>query len=180
MAQGVVGEKVTMDWGDIILVAVSGLVGVVGAVVGAIANNHFSRQQMKEVWAEEERRRKSDRRRELLERDLKTVSDSLHGVMDLVAGGWRKEMPQFRFRLIQEGYIMLWKARLVISSLNDPELAERERQLETSFRAWRDLLDLDSGKVKEGKGEESSKHRLETQQAASRTLRRIREILQEV
>jgi len=36
----VVGEEVRMEWGDIILVAVSGSVGVVGAVVGTIVNNH--------------------------------------------------------------------------------------------------------------------------------------------
>lgn len=54
-------------------------------------------------------------------------------------------------------------------------------QLLDDFRAWYDLLDLDTGRAKGGKEKECLKLAVEMQQAASEMLRRIiRKISEEV
>lgn len=173
-----------MEWGDIILVAVSGLVGVLGAVVGAIVNNHFSRQQMKEIWAEEERRRKSDRRRELYEKDLTTVADTVNALVEVVDriewSAGTDLSPDARIELGREAHLLAGRANVMALSLDDQQLDERLHRLIQVYRRWTDLIDLDTGEAYEGTEEEFQEVQEEVRRRASEVLRRRREILEEV
>lgn len=130
-----------MEWGDIILVAVSGFVGVGGTLVGTIVNNHLSRRQMKEVWAEEERRRKSDRRREAREADLRMVRDAVDAAIEVEARvtvlGWQQVDSKSRLEPLFEVLKGLDKALLVASSLQDQDLADKCMQVRAiSWDGW--------------------------------------------
>lgn len=175
-----------MEWGDIILVAVSGSVGVVGAVVGAIVNNHFGRQQMKEAWAEEERRRKSDLRRGARQEDFKMISDAVDGLMELVG---RMQWSAFTERdltrgaragLGREAYLVAWRARSVTLSLEDQELIEKYGELRDTFNRWWQLVDLNTGLAEEGREEEFSESRLEVERLVAEVRCQIRQLREQV
>ena len=177
-----------MEWGNIILVAVSGLVGVSGTLLGAILNNHFGRQQMKEAWAEEERRRKSDRRRELYERELRIVSDSVDaivgamaevGMLDTEAMVGKKGRDAYA-KLLGEVGLMFSKGTVLTHSLGDEELIERYDELVGSYIDWSVWLSRDTGEPIHGREAEYYDLREQTEQVASEVWRRIREILEEV
>jgi len=166
---------------------------IVGLVIGGgVAIGHFLRlremdqqwdrekQRMEALWAEEERRRKSDRRRELYERELKIVTDSLYTIMEGIIGSVGEEEFGSLLELISEAHTMMWKAGLVLRSLGDEELMEGCQQLYRSFLAWRDLLDFETGEPKQGREEEFDGLAGEARQKAAEVQRRIRQILEEV
>jgi len=168
-----------MEWGNIILVAVSGLVGVGGTLLGAILNNHFGRQQMKEAWAEEERRRKSDRRREIYERELRIVRDSVKAMRKAMGGlvwGDRKELLA---GLIRKAFLMQATAYLVTASLEDEELRDSYDELTDGYYRWLQLVKTDSGKAKKGKEDQYDEATEQTNRAAVKVWRRTEELLEE-
>lgn len=172
-----------MEWGNIILVAVSGLVGVVGAVVGAIVNNHFSRQHMKDLWAEEERRRKSDRRRELYQRELAVVSGAVDAASKLMATmGIFTPLydAEERVEAVKQVGLMIPKAKVAILGLEDEKLMLRYQRFVESWGKWSLLWDWDSGKLQEEKRDRVQHLTVEVDAKASEVRRRIREILEQV
>jgi len=166
-----------MEWGDIILVAVSGSIGVVGTLLGAILNNHFGRGQMKEIWAEEERKRRSDRRRELYERELNIVSDAVDTILLAIT---EQEWDDQLLELVREVDMTKRRAHLVLSHIKDRELMERYEELMDGFNNWFGSVDSATGMVAAGREEEFEELRRQTEDAASKVRGRITEILVEV
>ncbi|MCJ7668416.1 MAG: hypothetical protein MUP04_09110, partial [Anaerolineae bacterium] len=122
------GEEVMMNESIIVGLVIGGGVAVIGALIG-----HFLRlreidqqwdrekQRMEALWAEEERRRKSDRRRELYERELRIVSDSVDAIMELMAATkrltWREERERVKWRFdLAEAFGLILKSHLVAIS----------------------------------------------------------------
>lgn len=131
-------------------IIIGAVVGVVVAAAGALIGYKLRRKEMRELWAEEERRRKSDRRREIYERDLKIVSDSMHALTEAMTKGWREK--QLGLTGIFEAHEMMLKCIPVVNSFEDAELTERFQQAFDAYRAWYGLIDFSTGKAKE-KGE---------------------------
>lgn len=153
------------------------VVGSGVAVIGAYIGYLFRLREMKALWTEEEQRRKSDRRRELYEKDLTIVRDSLFAVMVALMGGLQER--KVSTGLIAEAQLMIWKGLLVADSVDDSELRDRLDQLWEHFAVWADLLD-DTGRSKKGKEKECLELAVKTEQEASEILRRIREMLEKV
>lgn len=165
------------------------VVGVVVAGIGAVISHYLRKQEMEALWAEEERRRKSDRRRELYERELGTVSDTVDAIVGAMAevGRWDMEAMVEKIRgwnsydnLIGEVSVMWSRGRVVTDSLGDEELIERYDELVDCFIGWSGLLSRVIRGAGEGKEEELDDWREPTERAASEVWRRIREILEEV
>lgn len=160
------------------------IVGVVVGVVVAIASGYIShclrKKEMEALWAEEERRRKSDRRQEVYEKELSIVRDSVYAAIEAMTESLREPRHGLRHKLQAEADTMIVRAVLVETSLDDEELRARLMQLVDHRDTWRDLIDWDTGRPKEGKEEELRKVVVDAHEAASNIFRRIREILEEV
>lgn len=179
-----VGEEIVMTESIVIGLVVGGGVAVVGALVG-----HFlRRREMQAQWDKEERRLKSERRRDLYERELRTVSDTVDAIVRAMAevGNWdMKAMFGKRGRnsydnLIGEVDVMWSRGRVVTDSLGDEELIERYDELVDCFGGWSGLLSRVIRDAREGKEEDLDDWRGPTERAASEVWRRIREMLEEV
>ena len=154
------------------------VIGVIVAVAVGCVSHVLRKREMQDLWAEEERRRKSDRRREIYERQLGIVSDAMDAVMEAMIGSvWETELGS-RVQVVREAHRMMWKAGLVTGSLKDQKLIERFEQLRSYFTAWRGLFDYETRQVKEGKEEEFGQLSYQVREAASEVLSRIREILE--
>lgn len=167
-----VGEEATVN--ESIIPGI--LIGVIVAVAAGCVSHVLRKREMQDLWAEEERRRKSDRRREIYEDDLRIVADSMHALTEAMSKGRReRELGSLR---ILEAYEAMLKCRVVVDSLQDAELTKRFQQTVDAYTVWCDSIDLATGNAKdEDKVAESAGR---TQGAASATLRRIREILEEI
>lgn len=157
-------------------------VAVIGAYVGHLLrlremNQQWDRekQRMEALWAEEERRRKSDRRRELYERDLKIVADAMHRVIEAMTSALRLAEPKLKLELVVEAHGMMLECKTVVDSFGDPELTKGWHELMNNFETWWKEIDLDTAT-----DVELAERAVQTQKAASGTVRRIREILEEV
>lgn len=185
-----VGEEERMNESIIIGLVVGGGVAVIGALIGYFLRrlemkDQWDREQkrMEALWAEEERRRKSDRRREIYERELRIVSDSVEllveamtkfeHLMDIYRGQRKKD-------LVREVGLKLERAYLVVHSFPDEELKLRFDELWSTFVDWIVLTDLETGRVKDGKQKEFDKLGRQARSAGPELVRRIREILEEV
>ena len=146
-----------------------GLVGVGGVVVGNLITYLF-----------QEGRRKSDRRRELYEADLRIIRDGVYLISEVVTGSMMAEEQEERAGLIRQAQAMLLKALFVAGAVGDEELAEGVKGLLGAYGAWVYAIDLRTGKPKSGKVDELMKTASPIQKAASKVLRRIREMLEEV
>lgn len=153
--------------------------GVVIGVIVAIASGYVShvlrRREMGALWAEEQRRRKSDRRREIYERDLKIVGDSIHRVVEAMTRGFRLVEPRLSVELIAQADGMMLESKTAVDSFGDPELTRRWHETMNNFQTWWKAIDFDAGTEVE-----LAERAVQTQMAASAVLRRIREILEEV
>lgn len=162
------------------------VVGVVVAGMGAVISHYLRRWEMTDLWAEEERRRKSDRRRELYERDLGIVSDFVHALIRAMAEVQRPVLMAerakrvFRLELLENLNQMIAKASVVTISADDQELGEGFNQLIDVASRWVAVLDLDTGEAIEGKEKEFEELAGEAKLAASEVLRRKREILMQI
>lgn len=151
------------------------MVGITVAAVGAWVGYKFRRKEMHELWAEEQRRRKSDRRRELYERELKIVGDSIHRVVEAMTRGFRLVEPRLSVELVAQADGMMLESKTVVDSFGDPELTRRWHETMNNFQTWWKAIDFDAGTEVE-----LAERAVQTQMAASAVLRRIREILEEV
>ena len=184
-----VGKEGNVNESIIVGLVVGAGVAVIGALIG-----HFLRlremdqqwdrekQRMEALWAEEERRRKSDRRRELYEGELRIVSDAVAGLARTtlsVTCPWGETVVS-RVESLKEVALMIARARLMTLSLDDLELMQRYAKLLEIFQDWSGLFDLETGEAKEGKEEDLGELTDEAEVAASKVLQRIREILEKV
>jgi len=178
------GKRAREWWGRTGRMNESIIVGVVVGVVVAIASGYIShclrKKEMEALWAEEERRRKSDRRQEVYEKELSIVRDSVYAAIEAMTESLREPRHGLRHKLQAEADTMIVRAVLVETSLDDEELRARLMQLVDHRDTWRDLIDWDTGRPKEGKEEELRKVVVDAHEAASNIFRRIREILEEV
>jgi len=164
-AQGVEGEEGKMSEA-LILAVISGLMGIVGMLIGSVINDRLRERQMKALWAEEERRRQSDRRRDLYDRELRVVSDSVDAVSEALAKlDWMDEA-ESAADLIREVSLMVEKAHLVTVSLGDRELQDGYEKLINGFVGWFHLLDLSTEEPIEGRENEVDEFRVRTEAAA--------------
>jgi len=180
-----------MNESIIVGVVVGASVAVIGALVGHFLrlremDQHWDKEQrrMEALWAEEERRRKSDRRRELYERDLRIVADTVNalvGVVDRIEWSAGTNLsPDERLALGIEAHLMAGRANLITLSLDDQRLDENLHRLIRVFNRWTDLVDLDTGEPYEGTEEEFQELQEEIRRTGAEVLRRKREILEEV
>lgn len=157
------------------------VIGVGVSVVGTLVSHFVRKREMDRLWAEEERRRKSDRRRELYERDLKIVGDSVFGIEEamgaLVWGNGKKGLV---VNLIREAFLMQVKSLIVAISLEDEDLRKIYDELSDGYGRWLSLIDTGTGKPKKRRAKESREAAQQTHEAAAKVFRRIREILEEV
>jgi len=162
------------------------VVGVVVAGIGAVISHYLRKREMEALWAEEERRRKSDRKRDLYERELKIVSDVVNALVETVdrtewsARAGTNLDPGARLELGREAHLMAGRANMIALSLDDQELDERLRRLIDIFNHWTDLVDLDTGEAQEGREEEFEELQEEVRRMGAEVWRRTREILEEV
>lgn len=158
------------------------VIGVGVSVVGTLVSHFVRKREMDRLWAEEERRRKSDRRRDLYERELKIVSDSVDAIIEaegslVLAPMYEREA---RKSLLKEAFQMMMRAYLLTVSLEHEELKQAYKYLMESFTDWFGLLDLDSGEAKEGKEEEVRELLNQMHLLAATVPIFVREILEEV
>ena len=162
------------------------VIGVGVAVITGLITHCFRLREMRAHWAEEERRRKSDRRRELYERDLKIVSDVVNALVETVdrtewsARAGTNLDPGARLELGREAYLMAGRANVIALSLEDQELDERLHRLIQVFNRWIDLLDLDTGEAEKGREKDFEELREEVRRIGAEVMCRTREILEEV
>ena len=153
------------------------VVGAGVAAVGAIVGHYLRQREMKAHWAEEERRRKSERRRELLARELATLTE----FVDLVLESWsslewwahfeKAFKPDARAEMGKKAYLMAPTANAAAMSLDDDVLSA---SLEALVDAWMECNDLTDGATElppDGKVEEYRELQL-TMRAASKNVRR--------
>jgi len=159
------------------------VIGVGVSVVGTLVSHFVRKREMDRLWTEEERRRKSDRRRELYERDLRIVSDAVDAVMEAMAkvGSLAYLYDEEEgAEAMTQAILMMEKVNVVTLSLKDQELRKRYVKLLEGWRDWLSLLDWHRGRAKEGKQDEFKELTGEMDLAASEVWRRIGKILEEV
>lgn len=145
------------------------IVGWVLGVVTTLIERRFHREE-----------RKSDRRRELCERDLNIVRDSVDVIEEAMGGVVWGDREELLADLLREAFLMQVKALLVAISLEDEELRKSYDELSDGYGRWLSLIDRETGKPKEGKEEECREAAQQTHRAAAEVVRRRREILEEV
>jgi|GEM_PF-4249758 len=150
---------------SIILVVVGWSLGIVTTIL----ERRFHRQE-----------RKSDRRRELCERDLNIVRDSVDVIEEAMGGLVWGDREELLADLLREAFLMQVKALLVTISLEDEKLRKSYEELGDGFGRWLSLTDTSTAKPKEGKEDEYREAAEQTHRAAAEVLRRRREILEEV
>lgn len=191
-AQGVVGEEATVNESIIIGLVVGGGVALITGYIShwfrlreMKIQSAEERERLEALWAEEERRRKSDRRREACKGELAMVNQAVDTVMDLMfrAGQWawlfNTESSHERAEMFRRALRIIDKADLVTMSLEDQEFKNRYDEFMDAFVAWATILDPDTGEPIEGKEKESGRLRTETRRVAAELRRLTREILQE-
>lgn len=161
------------------------VVGAGVAAVGAFVGHLLRLKEMKEQWAEDEKRRKSDHRRHLLERELATVTE----LIDLVLEGWsglawwahheNLYTPATRAELGRDAYLMVPKANMAALSLDDQELSDAVGGFVRSWMQCNELVNGSTGKPPEGREEEFEELQLEMRGVGADVRRRIRQLLEE-
>jgi hypothetical protein len=156
------------------------VIGVMVAVASGYVSHVLRKREMEAFWAEEERRRKSDRRRELCERDLNIVRDSVDAVEEAMGGLVWGDQEELLADLLREAFLRQVKAFLVTISLGDEKLRKSCEELGDGFGRCIILIDTGTATPKEGKEDEYREAAEQTHRAAAEVLRRISEILEEV
>jgi len=166
----VVGKEGRMIWESVILVVVGWALSEMGSFIRG-------RRRQEE--------RKSERRRELYEKELGPVSAFVDAVvegmaqMDLSRFGESRDW-RHRFGLMTKPYELRASATIAAGSVGDEKLAERIEEFGEVVGAWIGAFDLRSGKAKEGKEKELEELRAQMELVASQVKRRMRELLMEV
>jgi hypothetical protein len=162
------------------------VVGVGVAAVGAVVGHCIRLREMREQWDEDERRRKSERSRELLERELAIITEFTDVNMDLWLGIiWWSDTDKLltadaRAELGNKAFLMHAKANVAALSLADETMEAGVEKLIELTRLCSTLLDSDTAKPHAGKDEEYRQALLEMRLTAADIRRRARELLEEV
>lgn len=183
MSESTIGVMIGGFFG-LIGVVVGGLFGVIGTVIGTVISHRLRERQVKDIWAEEERRRRSDRKREIYQRELKVVNDSVDAVIKAMVEvrsvlPWRQVDAKSRGEAFLAAGKVVDKAEVVAASLGESVLAEQHEKLMDVFTDWMNVLDWETGLALKGKEEELKELRTEVRDSAALLLGRIREILEE-
>ena len=174
-----VGEEAKVSE-SIAIAIVAGLIGVFGTVFGALIVgfvgivgtlvNHYLRQ----------RERKSERRRELYERDLSIVLECADAVTEAWAGTLRSWVAKPRIVLLEEAAMLLSQARLMTDSIDGLGLEKDFDRLLACFSEYLTCVDEATGRLREGKDKEALKWIREMRDVISEILRRRRQFLEGV
>lgn len=162
------------------------VVGCGVAVIGALVGHWLRLREMQAHWDEDERKRRSDRKRELYERELRTVADMADALVEgMETIYWSAYVdptqdPAARVRPMKEAFVIQGKAAMASLSLQDEELTDGCNKLIDAYNNWRGLYDRASGMPQEGKEEEYQKSRGHVRLIGSQVQRRIREVLEQV
>lgn len=161
-----------------------GIVGVAGVVIGNVISYLLRRWEMGALWAKEERRQTSDRKRKDYETDLRVVNDSLDMLMEMFgkmewSRAWGKDRGESRAEWVREVYLLVWRAVMVTRSLENQELENDYQELVEALAGWVNALHYASGKAKKGEEENLEELHNEMIAMAPKIRRRIRELLRE-
>lgn len=182
VAHRVVGKEGRMN--ESIIVGL--VVGVVVALASGYVSHYLRKREMEALWAEEERRRKSDRRRELYEKALGVVGQAMDAWIQLMASmhymevGNTKQVEAWLVESFRKTSVAATQGVVMAASLEDEQLARRYDEFKLRLVDWLGLLDSATGKVKEGEEEKFGELQAETLALASLIRSRIREMLEEV
>lgn len=162
------------------------VVGVGVAAVGAFVGHWLRLREMREQWAEDERRRESERSRQLLERELAVITQFADANVDL----WNSVVwwsqtnklltAEARAELGKEAFLMHARANIAALSVGDKDLKAGVRKLIELMERCNTLLDPDTARPHAGKDEEYRKALREMRTTAADIRRRGRELLEEV
>ncbi len=169
---------------SILLAIVAGLTGVFGTVVGTVVAGLIGMGEIFVSHSIRQKERKSDRRREAREGDLKIVRDSVDAVVEaqLSMRGlpWQQQDSKSRLELLLRVAKEVDKALLVAGSLDDQELLDRYSELKDYCEKWVGLLDVDTGMAKKRKGKQFEELKTQVRVAAALVWSRTREIREEI
>ena len=161
------------------------VVGVAVAAVGAFVGHLVRLKEMKEQWAEDEKRRKSHHRRQLLERELATVTELIDLVLETWSGlAWWAHYehlytPDARAELGKDAYLMVPKANMAALSLDDQELSDAVARFVRCWMQCNELVNGPTGKPPEGREEEYDQLQFEMRGVGADVRRRMRQLLEE-
>jgi hypothetical protein len=162
------------------------VVGVGVAAVGAIVGHCLRIKEMKEQWAEDERRRRSDHKRHTLEEQLAIVAEFIDFVLEAWSSleWWshvQKDVtPEARAEIGKDAFLLVPKANVVALSLGDQELYEGLTRFVDIWEQCNDLVNGRTAQPKEGRQEEYTQLQLEMRKAGAQVRRRIRQLLEAV
>jgi len=159
------------------------VVGVGVAAAGAIVGHFLRLREMREQWSEDERRRQSERRQDLLERDLTPITDFADADIDL----WTNTLwwaptgkllsAKARAELGNEAFLMQAKADVAALSLGDESLNTGVKRLTDLRNQCASLLDPKTSQPYQGKEGEYHQALVEMRKTAAGIYRRRRELL---
>jgi hypothetical protein len=162
------------------------VVGAGVAAVGALVGHFLRLREMDRQWREGERKAKSERRRQLLERELAVITE----FADLNAQLWDSITwwsptgklldPAARAELGEDAFLMLCRANIAALSIGDKSLKDTVKSLVDLMERCNRLLDPGTGKPHVGEEDEYKNARMEMRLKAGETRRRARELLEEV
>ena len=162
------------------------VVGIGVAAVGAAVGHSLRLREMKEQWSEDERRRKSERRRELLERELAVITDfadvytDFWTSIDWWAPTGKLLSAEAKAELGNEAFLMHARANIAALSLGDESLKTGVKKLIELMILCNTLLDPATSQPYEGEEDEYRKALVKMRTTAADMRRRGRELLEEV
>jgi hypothetical protein len=162
------------------------VVGVGVAAAGAIVGHFLRLREMKEQWSEDEQRRKSERRRELLENELAVITDFADAYTDFWTSiDWWSPTGKLltleaKAELGKEAFLMHARANIAALSIRDRSLKTGVKKLVELWRLCNTLLDPGTSQPHEGKEGEYRKALVKMRTTAADIRRRGRKLLEEV
>ena len=162
------------------------VVGSGVAAVGAIVGHYLRLKEMKAQSDEDERRRESERKRGLLERELEVItefadvnSDLWNGILWWAPTGKLLGV-EARAELGREAFVMHARANAVALSLGDERMNEGVKKLIELMKRCNGLLDPETAEPREGKQHEYLEALSDMRITTAEIRRRGRELLEEV
>jgi len=162
------------------------VVGVGVAVAGAFVGHQLRLKEMKDQWREDERRRKSERRRELLENELAVITDFADANSDLWTSiNWwsptgKLLTAEAKAELGKEAFLIHARANIAALALGDRSLKTGVKKLIELMNICNRLLDPATSQPYEGKEGEYHKALVGMRTTAADIRRRRRKLLEEV
>jgi hypothetical protein len=162
------------------------VVGAGVAAVGAVVGHWLRLREMKKQWSEDEGRRKSERRRELLENELAVITDFADANTDLWASvNWWSPTGKLltleaRAELGKEASLMLARANVAALSIGDRSLKTGVKKLIELMNLCSSVLDPGTSQPYEGKEGEYREALVKMRTTAADIRRRRRKLLERV